>query len=376
MKVLFVITGLGPSGGAERMLFRLARGMSAHFERRVVSLGSLGAVGEDLQRAGIEVHALGMKGLASAPAAIVRLSAIIRAYRPDVVNTWMYHADLIGGLASRLAGVRAIAWNIRNSDLSTAYSKASTRAVARLNATLSGRVPRLILCCSEAARQIHVAQGYCADRFVVIPNGFDLGLYRPDPMAAASVRDELSIPRDAPLIGLIARWNPQKNHRGFVEAAAELMRRIQNAHFLLAGAGVTPDNLELSAWINSARIAERVHVLGLRTDIPRLTAALDVATSTSIFGEAFPNVLGEAMACGVPCVATDIGDSSYIIGDTGRVVRSNDAQALATAWEQLLRMPEGARRELGERARERVSINFDLGKVMRRYEQVFMQLAA
>ena len=358
------------------MLLNVATGLSSRFEPLVVSLTSRLDMSEAVAQTGVEVQSLGMDGPASLPRAFGQLVRLCRRYRPDVVSTWMYHADLVGGLAARLCRVPALAWNIRNGDLSAEHSRLSTRALVRLNARLSRRMPDAIICCSEAARRIHVGLGYDADRFVVIPNGFDLKDYVPDPAAAASVRTELSIPAGAPLIGLIARWDPQKNHRGFVEAAAQLRSRRPDVCFLLAGSGVGPDNAELRAWIERAGIAPAVRLLGYRTDMPRLNAALDVATSTSIYGEAFPNVLGEAMACGVPCVTTDVGDSAAIVADTGRVVPPADTAALVAAWQQLLGLSVEERLSLGQKARERIRLNFEIGAVRMRYEHVFLRLAS
>jgi len=357
------------------MMSRLVQGMSTDFERVVVSLTDRGVLAEGLEASGVQIHTLGMRGVASLPKAVRQLVELIRFYCPDVVSTWMYHSDLIGGVAARIAGVSSVAWNIRNSDLSPEHSSRLTRLIVRLNARLSGRVPRTIICCSETARRIHVELGFDPRRFVVIPNGFDLRDFAPDPAASGSVRAELSIPAAAPLIGLIARWHPQKNHRGFVEAAAELRRRVPDAHFLLAGYQVTPDNPDLNGWIESAGLGPAVRLLGLRSDIPRLTAALDVASSSSTFGEAFPNVLGEAMACGVPCVATDVGDSAYVIGDTGFIVPPGDPRAMAAGWERLLSMSREERFALSDRVRERVARNFDIVAVRERYEQVFRSLA-
>lgn len=375
MRIVFVITGLG-AGGAEQMMCRLVKGMSPRFEPIVISLTDGGAQTEGLDRAGIPVYTMGMTGVGSFGHAVHRLVRMYRSLRPDVVSTWMYHADLVGGLAARFAGISALAWNIRNSDLSPEHSSWLTRKLVRLNATLSRRIPRAILCCSETARRIHVSLGYDPDRFIVIPNGFDLRDFVPDIDAAVSVRRELSIPLTAPVVGLIARWDPQKNHRGFIAAAAELRRRIPQAHFLLAGENVDPDNPELKAWVERAGIGSAVRLLGFRKDIPRLTAALDVATSSSTYGEAFPNVLGEAMACGVPCVATDVGDSAFIVGDTGRIVAPAEVGGLVDAWEWVLTLPQHERLAMGEKARKRVAGNFDLIVVRERYEEVFQQLAA
>src|SRR5690606_29982961 len=178
LRILFVITGLDV-GGAERMLLKLVSRMAPTHDIGVVSLGTRGNLAAEFERAGAPVVALGMRGLWSMPAAVARLARHVRSWRPQVMNTWMYHADLVGGLAARLAGLPAVAWNIRNSDLSAAHTSRATRAVVRTSALLSGTLPAKILCCSDTARRIHVALGYRAERFHLIPNGFDLEQFRP-----------------------------------------------------------------------------------------------------------------------------------------------------------------------------------------------------
>jgi glycosyltransferase involved in cell wall biosynthesis len=209
---------------------------------------------------------------------------------------------------------------------------------------------------------------------VVLPNGFDLDAFQPDPAARGSVRQELGISEETPLIGLVARFHPQKDHHNFMQAAAQLHARLPNVHFLLCGAGVTPENPALAQWVEEAGLRANVHLLGVRQDVPRLSAALDIATSSSS-GEGFPNVVGEAMACGVPCVVTDVGDAALIVGETGRVVPPHDAQALADAWHDLLNAGEDYRYELGMAARRRVQECFSMTTISRRYEQLYEEIA-
>jgi glycosyltransferase involved in cell wall biosynthesis len=189
------------------------------------------------------------------------------------------------------------------------------------------------------------------------------------------VRCELKIPPQVPLVGWIGRLHPQKNVDGLFDAAAQLHRRMPQVHFLLAGEGLDVSNPSMSHATQASGVGEFTHLLGIRDDVPRLMAALDVLVSTSV-GEAFPNVLGEAMSCGVPCAVTDVGDSAYIVGDTGRVVASNDMTGLASRLEELLTLPPAERSALRERARERVAQYFDIRNVVKQYESFYDQLAA
>lgn len=375
LKIVHLITGLN-TGGAEMMLLKILERIDRQrFLPHVISLTTLGEIGLRIQAQGITVAAMGIQqGRVPSPIAFARLVRLLKRLRPDVVHTWMYHADLLGGLAARMAGVPAVGWTIRNSNLSPDSSKLLTIAVARACALASRWVPDRILCCSEVARQIHVDFGYAADRMVVVPNGFDLSRFKPDDAARADVRSELGVSPDTMIVGLIGRFDPQKNHLGFVEAAGLLHQKMPDVHFLLAGKEINENNNELMRAVRNAGIGGVIHLLGLRSDIPRLMAALDILTSSSSYGEAFPNVLGEAMACGVPCVVTDVGDSAYIVGDTGRVVAPGDMQGLVAAMGELLALPLHERSAMGARARARVAENFEIGNVVRQYEAFYNEL--
>lgn len=372
MRIIHVITGLD-TGGAESSLHRLLSRIAPHFEPHVISLSTMGGTGYEIRRLGIPVESLGMKPGIPEPLTLVRLTRRLMALKPNVVHTWMYHADLVGGIAAHLARVPAVAWSIRNSDLSINKTKWTTRMVVRACALLSRRIPDRIVSCSSAARDIHIALGYDETRFIVIPNGFDLNRFRPDPVAFSQVRDELNIPVNTFVIGLVARFDPLKNHEGFFEAAGILHAKRPDVHFVLAGKGIEITNPRVAAWVRKMNIEGVTHLLGLREDIPRLTAAFDLATSSS-WGEAFSNTVGEAMACAVPCVVTDVGDSAYTVGDTGLTVAPGDICGLAVAWEKLLGLSGEERRALGARARARVAENFSLETVVRRYEEFYEQL--
>lgn len=374
-RIVFIITGLS-TGGAEMMLFKVLERLDRQrFEPHVISLTTLGELAPRIVALGIPVQALGLKPGLTSPLGFFRLVQMLKHLNPDLVHTWMYHADLLGGLAARLAGVSAVGWCLRNSNLDKDKTKFSTRAVVGLCASISKWVPSRILSCSEKARRVHVGCGYAAEKMVVVPNGFDLTRFKQDDGARKRVRTELGVDVDTPLIGLIGRFDSQKNHEGFFKAAGLLHRHMPQVHFVLAGNGIDSSNAALIQAITRAGVLANTHLLGLRNDMPELMAALDVLASSS-YGEAFPNVLGEAMACGVPCVVTDVGDSAYIVGDTGRVVASGDMPGLAAALDELLVLPPSERAALGERAHARVAEHFEIGKVVQQYEDFYESLLA
>jgi glycosyltransferase involved in cell wall biosynthesis len=368
-RIAHVITGL-PVGGSETMLMKLLAATDRKvWEPEVISLRDVGVMGERIAAMGIPVRALGMRERPADVAAPVRLLSWLRSGRPDVVQTWLYHADLIAGLAAWAAGVPVI-WGIRQSNLQPGGDRRSTIWIARVCALLSRRVPRRIVCCSEASRRNHLEMGYAEQKMIVIPNGFDLRSFHSDPQARTSVRMELGLSDSTPLIGLIARFDPQKDHGTFVAAARRLHRVAPHIHFVLCGKGIDAANGTLQTWISDAGLEAHCHLLGQRDDIPRLTAALDVASLSSAYGEGFPNVIGEAMACAVPCVATDVGECGAIIGDTGTVVPAKDPEALARAWQGMIEAGVEARSRLGAAARRRIENEFDIDIVARRYSRL------
>ncbi len=353
-----------------KLLERLDRQI---YEPFVISLTPHSELGVSIGRLGIPVSCFAMQGSLFDLQDFFCLVWQLKRLRPDIVHTWMYHADFIGGLACRLAGKKALGWCIRNSNLDANKTKFMTRIIVRACALISRWVPVLILSCSEQARQVHIAHGYAADKMVVVPNGFDLDRFQPDNLARISVRQELGLTQDALLVGLIGRFDPQKNHAGFFKAAKHLHQRMPKVHFLLVGKDVDNVNLDLVQAAKAAGVFDISHFLGLRHDIPRLMASLDLLASSS-HGEAFPNVLGEAMACGVPCAVTAAGDSAHIVADTGRIVSVGDMEGLANAIEQLLMLPLAERRCLGERARKRVAEHFEIGQVARQYQDFYQKL--
>lgn len=374
-RLCLIITGLS-TGGAETMLLKLLQGMDrVRFTPEVISLTTMGEIGPRLQALGIPVLALGMRPGRADSRRFWALVQHLRRSAPDVVHTWMYHADLLGGLAARLAGCKRVVWGIRHSNLSKTENKRSTLWVVKACAALSGWVPAHILSCSHRASTIHAAAGYAAGKLHVIPNGFDLGRFVPDAGARTIVRAELGLPADAPLVGLIARYHPEKNHAGFITAAALLHARMPQVHFVLAGTGVDASNADLNAAIAQKGLQANLHLLGRRDDVARLMASLDVLASPS-HGEAFPNVLGEAMASGVPCVVTDVGDSAEIVGHTGRVVAAGDMAGLANGLLALLNLPTAQRAMLGEQARARVAAEYEIGHVAGLYMAFYERVLA
>lgn len=373
-KLLFITTGTG-IGGAERMLARLVESMDAdRFAVEVLSLTELGPVGEEMKRHGLAVRSIGVPARISGGVhALVRLGKEIRRARPDVVQTWMYHADLLGGIAARACGVPVV-WGVRQSNLDPRRSKRSTILVSRACARLSGRVPVRILCCSKAAIATHVALGYDEKKMLYVPNGFDADAFAPDPKASARFRELHRIPADAPIIGNLSRFDPQKDIETFLNAAARYVRRRADCRFVLAGRGMNPENAQLRALLDDAGISSSFLLLGEVDDVRNVLCAFDILTLTSAYGEGFPNVVGEAMLCRIPCVVTNIGDSASIVGEEGVVVEPGSPRAVAEAWDFILGLEPAARAARVSAGRSRIVRDFSISSVVRRYEQIYLDV--
>lgn len=355
------------------MLLKLCSRLDRNcFAPSVISLSDKGAIGPRIEALGIPVHSLDMRAGRPSLAGFLKLRKLISTLHPNLIQGWMYHGNLAAGL---VAGSTPVVLGIRQSLYGLENERLLTGWVIRLGAIMS-RYARIAVYNSHTSARQHEAFGFDASRTRVIPNGFDTDQFQPDENARADIRRELGLRDNIVLIGLIGRYHPMKDHQVFLNAAALLGKELPAVRFLLAGSGVDVSNPVLGAMIAELGLGERMFLLGERQDIPQLNAALDIACSASAWGEGFANAVGEAMSCGVPCVVTDVGDSAWIVGDTGRVALPRDPDALVMAWKSLIALGRNGRQALGMRARLRVIENFSLGVVVKHYEELYESLIA
>lgn len=376
MRVLHVITGLG-TGGAEAMLYKLLQATDGAVEAQVLSLMEGGSNVGRIEALGVPVHVLGMaRGSIPGPATICRLRVVMREFCPDLVQGWMYHGNLAAWLAVRLHTPHPrLFWNLRQTLYDIRREAQLTRWLIRLGARLSPSADKIIYNSEVSARQ-HESAGYAAGRRIVIPNGFDVGAPGSRAEARQSVREEFGLAPDTFLVGQVARHHPMKGHPRMLQAAAALVKNNPRVRFLLIGHGVTSANSALMKPIHALGLDDEVILAGERADVARLMAAMDIVVSASEWGEGFPNVLGEAMGAGIPCVATDVGDSANVIGDCGSLVAAGDPDDLARAIEELLRMTSEQRAAIGLRARERVRQHFSMDRVAALYLDAYKDRAS
>jgi glycosyltransferase involved in cell wall biosynthesis len=365
--VVHVITSLDV-GGAEMALYRLIlefRG--SEYAHTVIALTPEGGMYTRFVEAGIHLIVLDVRR--SPVRHILRLYHLMRTLRPDIVQTWLYHADFLGGLAARIAGNRNVIWGIRTTDVDVGCARA-TGIIRQLCASLSCWIPHTIVCVAEAARRSHSLAGYDLARMVVVGNGFDTSTLTASERQRSELRLQCGFDADAIVVGTLGRFNLDKDHANFVEAAGRLVRRHDRLRFLMVGKNLDANNADLMQWITDTGYADRFVMLGERADVSVCLAAMDIFCLSSRT-EAFPNVVGEAMAMGLPCVATDVGDVALLMADTGVLVPKADSDALACGLAGLMAHGPDYWKQMGKRARERILATFTMGRVRERFELIY-----
>jgi glycosyltransferase involved in cell wall biosynthesis len=326
--IAHLIVGLN-DGGAEAALFRLCVGDSLH-KHIVISMMDEGKYGVKLEQAGVKVYCLGMPRGRIRLLGVFDLCRILRRVQPDVLQTWMYHADLLGTLVARVSGVKKLCWGLHHANLNADAVRLKTSWIARACAWLSSWGPDSIVSCSHVAAEVHSEIGYAKDKFTVVPNGVDLSRFAPDPELKQNMKKMWTYGQSDFLIGMVARFDPQKDHANFINALGVLKRQGHPIRCLLIGPGMDATNHELVTWLSAQKLDDEVMLLGSREDIPSLMNGIDLHVLSS-YSEAAPNVLIEAMACGTPCLCTEVGDMPFIVGETGWVVPPKNPDALAAA---------------------------------------------
>lgn len=373
-KILHIITSLS-TGGAESALKQLVtheRNDSRHY--KVIGLASLGVIGKEMRSEGIEVTALRINKLFPFPGlGIIALIKTIRDFKPDIVHTWMYHANFLGGIFAKIFSKAKIVWSLRQDITDRSWVKAETNMVINISGKLANKVPDVIVSVSARAIESHVRINYPRNKLIHIANGIDTEKYKPRQENRKKYRKQLGVENRETLIGYFARFHPMKNHELFIQAAQMISAKNDNVRFLLAGKGMHDKNNTLVSIIHKAGLEKKIHLLGLRRDLNNWYPALDIY-STSSLSEGFPMAVAEAMASGIPCAVTDVGDSALLVGETGIVVPSSDGNALSKAWESLIGRDNFEISSMSKNSRKRVVNNFALDKAIDKYWNLYDSL--
>lgn len=336
----------------------------------VISLTSLGEIGAELRNAGVRVIAL---QLGKNPFYLLRklfgLRKILQELRPDVVQTWMYHADLIGGIAARFAGIRNVVWGIRGTY--PPIGRPITYLVMKICAVLSYVVPKRVLCVAQSARVSHSVYGYSAKKMAVIPNGLDFRDFTTD--RTEYLRELLHLPSTAVLLGSVGRFHPDKAQDLLVSAFLQTAVQFPDVHLVLIGRDCDSANSSLMQLTTGHPAASRIHLLGQRRDIPRCLSGMDMYCMPSRT-EGFPNGLAEAMAAGLTVLATDAGDAKMLVSDCGLVIAKNSLNCLIDGLGRLCRLSAPERDELGAKSAQHVRAQYSIDSIRQRYSEFYHNL--
>ncbi len=373
MKIVHIISAL-PIGGAERALFNLlSEEVNSNNKHIVISLSDQGFFGKKMIDIGVTVIALGIKNPLLSIFGLVKLYRFIDNIKPDVIQGWMYQGNLAAWVSRTFFCQKSVLiWGVRHS-LSDIYKETlRMRLTIRANKVLS-KNPDAIVYNSIVSKGQHEMYGFCHKNSLLIANGFNTKLFSPSVTISKSIRRQLNIPINSLVCGHFGRFHPMKNHKGFILAAIELLLINKDMHFLLVGNGVDSNNVELNKLI-PIQFRKSFHLLGARDDIPELMKALDILCVSSQWGEAFPNVIGEAMSTEVLCLSTDIGDSQYIIGDAGIVIPSGDQNSLLCALKDSISMSREDKIDLGIGARQRIINLYSIELMTNKFIDLYNQL--
>lgn len=371
MKIIHVITNLG-DGGAEHTLYKICKydKINNHI---VVSLKGPGKYYTMLKKLGTKVYFLNFR--LSRIHKFFSLINLIRTTNPDIIQTWLVHADFLGGLAARIAGSRKIIWNIRYSNFDITKTKFLTIFLIKVLAKLSYFIPRYIVSVSKKAEKIYQKKGYDKKKIRFIPNGYDLSILRPIKSKKINFFKRIKEKKNIPIIGNIARYDPKKNHFSLLEALSILRVRNINFFCILAGSNINKYNISLVSEINRLKLHKHVKLLGQIKEIPNVMTYIDVYVQSSGYGEGFPNIVAEAMACKTPCVVTNVGDASLIVGKTGIVVPPNNSMKLSKAIEKMIvTLGTNKWNKIRISSRLRIRNKFSIDQMIRSYNKLWSKL--
>ena len=370
MKILHIITSLD-LGGAEKVLYNLLLSQESKTST-VVSLTSLGTIGQQLVDQGFDVVALNLN-FYNLPLIVFRLYKLIRHHNPYAVQTWLYHADLVGGISAKMAGIRYVVWGIRTTELKS--GSYVTGALRKASARLSYWIPSKIVVVAQKALQKHARLGYDTSKMVVIHNGFDAKNLEAPVESINELRRSAFIAESDFVIGCVGRFSQVKGQDIFIKAAGLVLQEFPNVKFLMVGRGLENSNPEVRLLVQKNGWAENFVLLGERPDVAVCLSAMDIFCLPSR-SEGFPNVLGEAMLLGVPCVSADAGDASLLGGTDVPIVGVDDPEGLAKKLLWMMSKSSVERGEIGKKLTQRIIDNYSLEVMTSSYQKLYEKLGS
>ncbi len=373
LKISHIITGLS-TGGAETMLLKLISGMDkTFFFNSVISLTKPGDMEKNFINAGIPTASLNLSPNFFNPLALLKLISLLRKEKSDIIQGWMYHANIASTIGSYISGLFApVLWNIRSCLDEADKDKTPPKRIIKLSSHLS-RSPAAIIYNSRTSKEQHKKISFNNKKAEYIPNGFNCLQFTPNSILRSEYRNKFGISDKTICIGLIARYHPVKDHENFLRAAELLTQNYSDLCFVLIGKDADWKNGVMLNLINELNIRKKILPLGKQNNIHKLINILDIAVSSSYI-EGFSNAIGEAMASGIPCVATDVGDSAYLVKDAGLIVPPRNPYKLCEALKRIIDMGEEDRSELGKKARKKIEDNFSLEHIVDQYQKLYRKI--
>ena len=374
MKIIHVITTLG-DGGAENTLYKICKydNVNNHI---VISLKKPEKYFFLMKKLGIKVYCLNIK-FYNIIFCFINLLKLMKVLKPDIVQTWLIHGDFIGGFAARISGIKNVIWNVRYSDLRYKKSKILSIILIKILSKLSHTIPRAIVVVSKSAKKNCINLGYCKKKLILIQNGYDLSILKPIKSEKNFIRKKFKVKKTTPLIGMVARYDFKKDHSTLLKSLSILHLKKRLVFFcIFVGTNINKSNKRLLSEIKELKLNSCVKLLGRYDNIPRIMSGLNLYVQSSSYGEGFPNVVAEAMACGVPCVVTNVGDAKIIVGNTGWVVNPEDPLALANSIKKAIsRYNSVDWIKRSRQVRMRIKKNFNVSKMIRSYNKTWAKVA-
>lgn len=372
IRILHITSGLN-LGGAETTLFKICiNSDKSLFEHIVISLTDSGYYYKNLTKNNIKVYTINFKKNIFDLLKFIKLIILIKRLKPSIVQTWMYHADIIGSIATRFVLNIPIVWNIRHGSI---QNKFSSRIFLLLLSFFSKIYPSEIISCSIKGAKFHIDHGYQAKKISIINNGFDTNHFHKILPLKHKLTDELNIPRSSYIVLYPARFHDQKNHSMFIKAASKVIKTMPNVFFILCGKNINYSNKGLMKLLKYKKVKKNFLLLDIQSDMRKIYSSANLTCLTSSYGEAFPNIIAESMACEVPCFSTPVGDAPFIIGDSKYIVDFDDYKKLSELIIEFLSKSENERSKIGNLFREKIKKNYDIDKLINNYEKIYFKLS-
>mgnify|MGYP000923243032 FL=1 len=366
IRIVHIITGLG-SGGAENMLYKLIKySDKSKYYHEVISLMDEGIIGKRIRDEGVKIHSLNVSK-ANIFKSILNARRICKDF--DIINTWLYHADMFGFVIAKLLLKKKLIWNIRHSNLDKNANKSRTLMIVKINLLLSKKLD-CITFNSNKALETHLTVGFKNKNTIVIPNGFELNKFSFNEENRNTLRKALNLDKNCKALITVGRWDVQKDYFTLFKALGEIKNTYTNFKMIMVGTNLDECNEDLCNLAIKYDLRDKLMLLGRRNDIPEILSAADCYISSSL-GESFSNSIGEAMACALPCIVTDVGDSKQIVGETNYVVNAKDFKGLAETIGKFLDKSESPRNFI---SRDRIVENFDIKKIVKDYERNYQDV--